>query len=147
MAAGMNTYRIKDVMTPVVIGIGPDETIQEALDLMAQYRVTVLPVSDNKNRCVGILSSSDLIDPARAVVAQDSLLDDLSQKHVRDLMSKAVVAVERETSVLDAAGEMLRHRVHHLPVVDRQHKVLGIVSTMDLLSILHRHHAEAGQGA
>ena len=53
-------------------------------------------------------------------------------------MTTTVVTVDRETPLLDAAGEMLRHRIHHIPVVDEQQHVLGIVSTMDVLAVFHR---------
>ena len=161
MNTDINTYRVKDAMTSVVISVESDDTIHEALSLMAEYRVMVLPVTDSRNRCVGILSTSDLLDPTREVeeeltdaeqVSEHSrqwLLNELTQEHmgrrkVSELMTGAVVAVDREMPILTAAGEMLRHRVHHLPVVDDNQKVLGIVSTMDLLSIFHHCHAASG---
>ena len=161
MATDINAYRVKDAMTTVVISVEPNDTIHDALSLMAEYRVTVLPVTDSRNRCVGILSTSDLIDPTREVeeelsdveqVSEHSrqwLIDKLTQEHmgrrkVSELMTGAVVAVNRETPILTAAGEMLRHRIHHLPVVDDNQKVLGIVSTMDVLSVFHRCYAAAG---
>ncbi len=159
MTTDITSYRVKDAMTTVIISVEPDDTIHDALSLMAEYRVTVLPVTDGRNRCVGILSTSDLIDPTREVeeeltdverVSEHSrqwLFDRLTQEHmgqrtVSELMTGAVVAVDRETPILTAAGEMLRHRVHHLPVVDDKQKILGIVSTMDVLSVLHRFHAD-----
>ena len=69
MASMIHMSRVKDVMTATVISVNPHDTIQEALVLMAQYRVTVLPVTDARNRCVGILSTSDLIDPVREIGA------------------------------------------------------------------------------
>ncbi|MDH3600695.1 MAG: CBS domain-containing protein, partial [Candidatus Tectomicrobia bacterium] len=135
------------------------DTIHEALALMAQYRVTVLPVTDGRDRCVGILSTSDLIDPTREL--EEELHDvervgdqfrqwiieklsqaNMGQQQVRELMTGSVAAVNRETPILEATGEMLRHRVHHLPVVDENQKLLGIVSTMDILSVFHRFCAE-----
>jgi CBS domain-containing protein len=158
MTTDIHTYRVKDAMTTVIISVEADDTIREVLSLMAEYRVTVLPVTDKRNRCVGILSTSDLIDPTQEVeeaftdverVGEPSrqwLLDKLTQEHlgqrkVSEIMTGAVVAVDRETPILTAAGEMLRHRVHHLPVVDDKQKILGIVSTMDVLSVFHRCHA------
>jgi CBS-domain-containing membrane protein len=155
----MNTiddFRVKDVMSDVVITVGGEDTIHTALVLMAQYSVTVLPVTDNKDRCIGILSTSDLIDPTRALedALQDIerasppsrptqlLLESMGQRQVRELMTATVVAVDREMPIMDATGEMLRQRVHHLPVVDAQHKIRGIVSTMDLLSLFHRCYAD-----
>jgi CBS domain-containing protein len=158
MATDLNSYRVKDAMTTVIISVEPNDTIHEALRLMAEYRVTVLPVTDNRNRCVGILSTSDLVNPTREVeqeltdverVSEQSrrwLIDKLTQEQlgqrkVSELMTGAVVSVNRETPIMTAASEMLRHRIHHLPVTDDKQKVLGIVSTLDVLSLFHRCHA------
>jgi len=156
MPGDLSMHRVKDAMSNVVISVEPDDTIHEALILMAQYRVTALPVTDGRDRCVGILSTSDLIDPTRELeeelhdiervseqlrqwIIERLTHDNMGQQKVRDLMTGSVAAVNRETSILDATGEMLRHRVHHLPVVDDHQKLLGIVSTMDMLSVLHRY--------
>lgn len=156
MITAMDAYRVKDVMSKVVITVEPDDTVQNALVLMAQYSVTVLPVTDSKSRCVGVLSTSDLIDPAQELEEalhdaergseeqriEKLLSESIGQRRVSELMTATVVAVDREMPIMDATGEMLRQRVHHLPVVDEQQKILGIVSTMDLLSIFHRCYAE-----
>jgi CBS-domain-containing membrane protein len=156
MISAMDAYRVKDAMSNVVITVEPDDTIQNALVLMAQYSVTVLPVTDSKRRCIGILSTSDLIDPAQELEEalhdaeraseeqriEKLLSQSIGQHKVSELMTATVVAVDREMPIMDATGEMLRQRVHHLPVVDEQQKVLGIVSTMDMLSIFHRCYAE-----
>lgn len=161
MSLNFNTYRVKDAMSTVVISVDADDTTHDAMSLMSQYRVTVLPVTDDRNRCVGVLSTSDLIDPtqefeselsdvqqvgesARQDVVDKLTQDHLGQRKVSEFMTVAVVAVNQETSILEAAGEMLRDRIHHLPVVDDNQKVLGIVSTMDALTVFHRYHAEDG---
>ncbi|PON13331.1 hypothetical protein C2W62_34890 [Candidatus Entotheonella serta] len=159
MTTDITGYRVKDMMSRVVISVGPDDTIHDALVLMTQYRVTVLPVIDTRERCIGILSTSDLMDPTRELeeelrdveqVSEHSrqwILEKMSRDHmgrqpVSALMTGAVTAVDRETPILEATGEMLRHRVHHLPVVDASQKLLGIVSTMDLLAVFHRCHTD-----
>ena len=156
MMTTMNDVRVKDAMSDVVVTVRGDETIHHALVLMAQYSVTVLPVTDHQGRCIGVLSTSDLIEPARAF--EEALHDvergsrqghlekllsaRLGQRQVREFMTTAVVAVDRDMPIIDATGEMLRQRVHHLPVVDTHQKIQGIVSTMDLLSIFHRCYAD-----
>ncbi len=156
MMTTMESYRVKDVMSDIVITAGADDLIQDALVLMAQYSVTVLPVTDTKRRCLGVLSTSDLIDPVREseeglqgiaqlseqMRVEELLSESIGQRKVSDFMTAAVVTVDREMPIVEATGEMLRHRVHHLPVTDEQQRVLGIVSTMDMLSIFHRCYSE-----
>jgi CBS-domain-containing membrane protein len=158
MTVDIKTSRVRDVMSRVVITVGPEDTMQDALGSMAQYRVTALPVTDARNRCVGILSLADLVDPTRFVDeglnaagrvsehVRPWWLDTLQQgnvgeRKVHEFMTGAVVVIDRETSLLQATEEMVRHRVHHLPVVDEHQRLLGIVSTLDLLEAFARSHA------
>ena len=150
MELDLSNRRVKDEMSRAVIFAHPEDTLEEALSLMAEYRLTALPVTDAKNRCVGIISTTDLVEPyhddesaadasrqgeGNGRYPADQLFRlPLAQRKVEELMTPNVVSVDRETTVLKAAGQMLRHRVHHLPVVDKQQQLLGIVSTMDLLS-------------
>ena len=58
MTVDIKTSRVRDVMSRVVITVGPEDTMQDALGSMAQYRVTALPVTDARNRCVGIAATA-----------------------------------------------------------------------------------------
>ena len=123
--------RVKDEMSRSVIFARPDDCMDEALSLMAEYQLTVLPVTDKRNRCVGIISSTDLINVRRQEPAVP-----FAKRSVSEFMSSRVVSIDQEMSILNAAGEMLRHRIHHLPVVDAHQQLQGIISTMDLLAAL-----------
>ena len=142
MAMNLDTRRAKDVMTKVVVSVGPDDTVVEALGMMADYHITVLPVVDNKNRCVGILSTTDLVDPARWRNGEtiDSDNSSIRDKKVCELMTADVESVKRESPIVNVAGTMLRQRIHHLPVVDENQQLLGILSTMDLLAAFSNVH-------
>ena len=118
--------------------------------LMEENQITALPIVDSKRHCVGILSASDLIEVARELgdelsdlthvsdVSRKWLLErlkdhDLGQKPLATRMTGAVASVSPDASLVHAASEILRHRVHHLPVVDEQRHLAGIISTIDLL--------------
>ncbi|MEZ6088554.1 MAG: CBS domain-containing protein [Pirellulaceae bacterium] len=142
--------RVKDIMSREVVTINVGDTIHEALSLMGENRVSALPVVDSKNHCVGILSTSDLVDMTRDVdddIYNMDLLDPSSQRFMLDklahsmgsetvqsFMSEAVTTVDVDTPIGKAAREMLRNQVHHLPVVDADERLLGIISTMDILA-------------
>ncbi len=141
--------RVKDLMTRDTVTLNAEDTIHEALLLMGENRVSALPVLDRRNRCVGILSTTDLVDMTRDVdddIQQldlvdpvsrkflvDKLADSLGSEKVQTYMSEAVSTVGPETLVGKATREMLRNRVHHLPVVDHDERLVGFISTMDLL--------------
>ncbi len=144
--------RVKDIMSRDVVTINAADTIHEALTLMGENRVSALPVVDNRNNCVGILSTSDLVDMTRDVdddvynldlvdpTTQRFLLDKLAHsmgnETVQSFMSEAVTTVDMEATIGRATREMLRNQVHHLPIVDVHDHLIGIISTMDILAEL-----------
>ena len=149
-ADSIYSTRIKDVMSRDVVSLSAADSIHEALVLMGENRVSALPVVDNHNHCVGILSTSDLVDMTRDVdddlyhldlvdpTSRRFLLDKLSHnmgnETVQSYMSETVATVKPETTLATATREMLRNRIHHLPVVDNNDHLVGIISTMDILS-------------
>ena len=142
--------RVKDIMSRDVVTVRAGDTIHEALTLMGENRVSALPVVDNHDHCVGILSTSDLVDMTRDIdddimhldlvdpsskrFLLDRLTHSLGNESVQSFMSEMVATVGLETSIGKATREMLRNRIHHLPVVDENKKLMGILSTLDILA-------------
>ena len=142
--------RVKEILTKDIVTLNANDTIHEALTLMGENRVSALPVVDRQNQCVGILSTVDLVDMTRDTEEDlrelnfvdlmskrfliDKLANSLGTEKVHTFMSESVVTVDPETLIGTAAQKMLREHVHHLPVVDHDNRLLGIVSTMDILS-------------
>src|SRR6516165_4971904 len=67
--AAQNPYRLRviDVLSKDVVTVSADDTLQTALELMAENRVTALPVVDGHGHCEGILSASDIVAIAREI--------------------------------------------------------------------------------
>ena len=143
--------KVKEILTQDLVAINASDTLHDALSLMAENRVTALPVTDSKGHCVGILSASDFVEFTRDLddelndlgrvgeVSTQWLFDtldkhDLARRTVAEVMTRDVETITSEYSVIEAARDMLRHRVHRLPVVDERGILLGIVSTMDILA-------------
>lgn len=150
MSNNIYQRRIKEVMSRDVVSVHRHDTVHETLALMGDNRVSALPVTDRRGRCVGMVSTSDMVDLTREL---DDELSDLNQstpvsrewtltklgngvgnQKVETLMSQTVASVGPEMSLVHASREMLRQRVHRLPVVDDSQLLLGIISTMDILS-------------
>ena len=150
--AATQVARVQDVMSRDVVTIFAQDSVHEALELMVENRVSALPVVDGRGHCVGVLSTSDMIDMARELDSELTLLETadgssrmwmveslragIGHEPVSNVMTEAVASVRPETPVREAAREMLRHRVHRLPVVDGNSQLVGIVSTMDVLGAL-----------
>ena len=142
--------RVKDLVVRDVISVRPDDPVNEAVTLMFENRVSAVPVVDQRGRCRGILSTTDLIgllgklnespvEPdemdrfAEEIADANQRSARLGRRKVEEVMTPDVVTVGLEATVLEATREMLRNRVHRLIVVDQQQRVIGILSTMDLL--------------
>lgn len=140
---------VKDLMSRDVLTLSSGDSIHDALELLVSNRVSALPVVDNRKHCVGILSTTDLVDFTRDVDEDlhhvdeldassrgwlvTKLLRSLGEETVGSYMSDDVETIGLESSVSKAAQLMVRNRVHHLPVVDHQGHLAGILSTMDIL--------------
>lgn len=143
------TRSIKEIMNRDVVTINAGGTIHEALILMEENRVSTLPVVDSEDHCVGILSTSDLVDMARDVDEDvyeldhadatsqrylvEKLIHSMGSESIQSFMSESVSTLEVSATILAAARKMLRDQIHHLPVVDSKNRLVGIVSTMDIL--------------
>jgi len=151
--AKKDPYRLqaKEVLKRDVVTVGADDTLQTALELMADNHLTALPVIDHQGGCEGILSAADIVEAARDIndelhdlgrvneVSYQWLRDNLEEhdmgRHtVGEFMTRNVSTITPEATLPAVAREMLQHRVHRLPVVDQRGKLLGIISTMDVLA-------------
>ena len=114
--------RAESSMIAEPISITPDKTIAEARELMAQYGISGLPVVDAQMRLVGILTKRDL------------LFQDDWKLPVSKVMTAEGLITAPEGTTLRRAREILRkHRVEKLPIVDRRHRLKGLITTKDIL--------------
>ncbi len=116
---------ISEVMTRDVRIVSPDDTLESAARLMEEQDFGSLPVAEN-DRLVGMLTDRDITirAVARGLVPRDST--------VREIMSAEVKYVYDDESVRDVAIVMGDLHVRRLPVLDRDKRLVGIVSLGDL---------------
>ena len=105
--------------------IGPDATVFDAIQGMAEKNVGALLVLDSGD-LVGIISERDY---TRKVILKDRSSKDT---RVREIMTKDVIVIPPEMTVEDAMRVMTRNRVRHLPVMI-DGRVIGVVSIGDLV--------------
>lgn len=104
------------------ITLVPDQTIGDALEIMKKYRVSGIPVIDNKNKLVGILTNRDLrFEPNRKL-------------KVSDLMTKDNLITAPIGTNLEKAEILLqKHKIEKLPVVDKNGILKGLITFKDIL--------------
>ena len=117
--------QLREVMTRDVEVIGPDATLEEAARKMDALDVGPLPVCEN-DRLVGMITDRDVT--VRATAAGR----DPTTTRVREAMTEDLVFCREEEDVETAAQLMKSRQVRRLPVLNEQHRVVGIVSLGDL---------------
>jgi CBS domain-containing protein len=116
--------KVREVMTRGVCIANPDQSIREAACLMAEIDAGALPVGEN-DRLVGMITDRDIA--IRAVAAGQS-----PEAKIRGVMSKEVLYCFDDEDLDDVARNMSDAKVRRLPVVDRDKRLVGILSLGDL---------------
>jgi CBS domain-containing protein len=116
---------VSEVMTDEVYIASPDETVQSAAQTMADLDTGVLPVGEN-DRLVGVLTDRDI---TVRLVAEGR---DATSTLVKDVMSPQVCYCFEDEDIEDAALKMADWQVRRLPVLNRDKRLVGIISIGDM---------------
>jgi len=129
---------VKNWMSKDLVTIEEEDSMQDALALMKERQIRMLPVL-KKGELVGMVSDSDL---KRASSSDATLLDIhellyiLSKIKVRDIMTRKPVTVPDDFTVEETAQVLLDHNISGVPVTDRNGKLVGIITRNDIFKIL-----------
>lgn len=122
--------KLNEVFTRRVVTAGPEETLAKVALEMQEHNVGTVVVVENQ-RPVGIVTDRDL---ALALGAQGVN----PQIQVQKVMTRHVLAIPEDTGIYAATKFMREREVRRLPIVDREDRVVGIVTLDDLLRFLGR---------
>ena len=140
----------KDIMTEEVISVHPDTSLLETAKLIAEHNFDGVPVIDNENHLVGIVTEYDLINKTSAVhlptlqiilrnlpqfrKEEAHFQEEILSLKVSDIMNKDPLTMAPDISY-DEVIKLFRehHRVNPIPVIDKDRKVIGVISRFDVL--------------
>ncbi len=130
---------VSRIMTETVVVIEVDRPVSEALDCFLQYPIHHLPVVRD-SRLVGMLSSADLIKveffAPRGTGNRAAFLD--ARLRIEQIMRTPVTSRRPSTSLDEVASLIIESGVHAMPIVDDEERVIGIVTTTDIIrALLH----------
>ncbi|MEU5810680.1 CBS domain-containing protein [Streptomyces sp. NPDC047718] len=141
-------------MSHDVVRARPDTSLREVARLLSAHRISGLPVVDDDDKVVGVVSQTDLTRcraarPERSRTAVWRIPVRWGRRARRErssvraatagaLMTAPAVTVHPEQRVVDAARIMERRRVDRLPVVDEEDRLIGITTRSDLLRVFLR---------
>jgi CBS domain-containing protein len=118
--------QLKDVMTPNPKCIRPDATLQEAARTMRDLDVGPLPVCGDDDRLAGIVTDRDIT--VRAVAEAR----DPKSTPVREVMTEEIIYGFEDQDLDDATRVMEQHQIRRLVVLNRDKRLVGIVSLANL---------------
>jgi len=130
--------KVREWMTTPAITVLPSVSVSAASELMHEYSVRRLIVTDN-GTIVGIITLGDVREarPSDATTLSIWELNYLwSQLTVSQVMTHATFTIDPEDSIVDAAELMLEHKVSGLPVVDDDNTLVGVISEADIFRML-----------
>jgi CBS domain-containing protein len=110
--------KAEDVMTTKVITITENQTKQQAARLLSQHRISGLPVVNDQNVVVGVVTEYDVISKQGRTVGE--------------IMTRGVISITPDTDLEEVSHILVHERIKRLPVLDKG-QLLGIVSRADLV--------------
>jgi CBS domain-containing protein len=141
---GRSHSRVRDVMTTSVVTVDRITTYKEIARLLAEHRISGMPVLTMGRHVAGVVSEGDLLaarDRNPAAGGRRPWRTSHKQHHGRtavELMTSPAVTIHPDATIAGAARLMNARHVRRLPVADPAGKLIGIVSRRDLLSVFLR---------
>ena len=141
---------VLDLMTRKVVSVTPETPVATVAKLLAERRLSAVPVIDPERHVLGIISEGDLMRRPetgterhsswwlRAFAAPDTLAERYMKSHglaAKDVMTHTVVTIAPDASLAEAAELMERNRVKRLPVT-QEDRIIGIIARADLVRAL-----------
>jgi CBS-domain-containing membrane protein len=139
-----------DVMATKVITVRPDTPVATIAEVLLANRISAVPVVNDKDVLVGIVSEGDLIRRVEAgterhrswwlelLTGKETLAHEFVMSHARkaaDVMTRPVISVQPDTPLGDIASLLEKHRIKRVPVASNG-KIVGIVSRANLIQAL-----------
>ncbi len=145
---------VAEIMTANPITVSPQTSLQEAIEILAEKKISGLPVVDESGKLVGVISETDLtwqatgVDAPPYVMFLDSVIYlQNPTKHnqevhkalgqtVEEAMSDRPVTIKGDNLVREAARIMHEKKLRRLPVVDSQSQLIGIITQGDVIRMM-----------
>ena len=125
----MDDIYVALLMSSDLVTAKPETLVEDAARLLLEDDIGSLPVVEADNDLVGILTTTDFV----TIVAHS---EPKAETTVERYMTTDVVTATAQENIRDAADRMLTNDCHHLPVVDDEEGLIGMISTADLTQYL-----------
>jgi len=121
-------FKVRDWMIDLVVYVDAEATVSEALALMRRRYIHSLIVNKGPNNPeFGIITSTDICDQ---IVAQQR---NPSTTRVKEVMTSPVITINPDAPLHECAALMSQRKIHHIPVLDENGQLIGMISAADFL--------------
>lgn len=121
------SHKVKDWMSSPVVVLDKDSSVAYALTLMRRRNIRSLLISiDPIQNIYGILTTTDIRDK---IIGKDQNPANIS---VYEIMTKNIITADQNWSLMECSIKMQNHNIHHMPVVDENNNLVGLISSTDL---------------
>jgi len=118
---------VEEIMNSDVMSVRPDRTLRQVKEVLRLKRISGVPVTDEKNRVIGIISIEDIIK-----ALEGGYIDDLVEKR----MTKNVISLEQSATLKDVIDLFEKYAYGRFPVIDRDYRLIGILTKNDVMMAL-----------
>ena len=125
----MDDIFVGQLMSDSLHTVTPDTFVEDAAQLMLDNEIGSVVVVNDDSHLEGILTNTDFV----TIVAKSK---PKARTTVERYMTTDVETTQAQDSIRDVADAMLEHGFHHMPVVDDDENVIGIITTKDLASYI-----------
>jgi CBS domain-containing protein len=120
--------KVHDLMIKEVVTIEEDASIEEAFEILYERHVGSVVIIDKEEKCRGIFTERDAIRTVATKIPLNTAL--------REVMTKNVITISGGASFAKAKQLYGNHGIRHLPVVDEQYHLVGMLSIRNILDEL-----------
>jgi CBS domain-containing membrane protein len=135
---------VKEVMTERVVTVKRDADIKEIARLLSENRISGLPVIDDEGKVIGIVSEADIlaslgikrehkIRDILRYLSGETVISGKKGETAGDIMTTPAITTGPDIDIRDVAAILDKKRVKRLPVVDRDGRLIGIISRADIV--------------
>lgn len=119
---------VTDIMTTKLVTFKPEDNLFDVMSEFIQHAISGGPVLDKNGNLVGIISERDCLN-----VIMQTTFDDGPPATVADHMSRKVIALPEDATVIAAAETFMQFPIRRIPIVDRKKRILGQVSRRNVV--------------
>jgi CBS domain-containing protein len=145
---------VAEVMTPDPISVTPQTPLQEAISILAEKKISGLPVVNEQGKIVGVISETDLmwqetgVETPPYIMFLDSVIylqnpakynkeiHKAIGQTVSEAMSDRPITIKADKSVKEAAQIMHEKKIRRLPVVNNESQLVGIITQGDVIRMM-----------